>query len=133
MTKLTARRIANAAARRDADRSKRANVIMASVFKAVEEAVAIDDKGREVRQSRATYDEVAHFLLGNRVVDSVDILRELGQLAYDALLSNGYLKKDPSFNAKRKSNLFWVTAKAQGHYKLPARIRLADDCTVAYA
>ena len=133
--KISARRLANAEARRAADANKRANKIMVKALFGThsDEIEAIKDSaGRVVRTTPATKEEIRHALLGNRVLDTIEILETLGEQAFNNLVANGSLKRDSNFNRYHKCNLYWVTTKARELYDLPARIRLSGGGEAAY-
>lgn len=96
-------------------------------------AFEVDSKGRTIRTDRAGHGEVRHFLINRRVVDTIEILEEVGSTAFDALVSSGHLKRDSAFNRFRENNLYWVTEKAQSHYDLPRKIKMPCGFEVGYA
>lgn len=140
-SKISARRLANAAARREKDANRKCNKIMAKVisgasvtqFCAAEDDFTIDKHGRKVRTSAPTDKEIAHALTSNRVMDSTDILELLGEAAFTKLVTNGSLKRDASFNRYRTCNLYWITKKAAELYGIPAIVTLAGGAQVALA
>jgi hypothetical protein len=93
----------------------------------------VDAKGRTLRTDRATDDEIRTFLIGNRVVSQCDIMAELGNAAFEALVATGCLVRDPSFNRYKSDNLYWVTERAQERYDLPRKIKIACGAEVGYA
>lgn len=129
MSKISDRRRANRAAKREAEANSRAAKIMCaavSYLPVVEEAdFIVDYAGRKVRQSKPTDAEIAHFLRGNRVVDQIDILEFIGEAAFDKIYANGSIKRDSKFNRYSKNNLYWVTTKAAELYGIPVKFQIA--------
>jgi len=132
-TTVSARVLANRAAARERDANRKATAILAkAISQPAEETYEIDAKGRRVRQSRPMYDEVRTFLLTKRVIDTIETLEEMGQLAFNALVQMGYVVKDHTYNPYKTCNRFWITTKARDHYKLPARINLTTGFEADY-
>jgi hypothetical protein len=135
---VSAKVLANRAAARERDMNSRAAKIMAKAvstkFCANEDTDAFmaDSAGRTIRLTPASNDEIRHFLLNNRVVDTIDILAELGEQAFNNLVANGSLRRDANFSRFKKNNLYWVSAKAQALYNLPARIKLVGGAEADY-
>lgn len=130
---INTKALARKAARRTAQQTTRAALILASTFSRVtEDEVVRDSAGRIVRQTAATNDEIRSALIGNRVIDTIEIMEVLGMTAFNNLVANGSLKRDAKFNRFSKNNLYWVTSKARELYNLPARIRLSSGIVVDY-
>lgn len=137
-TKISQRKLANRAAKRAAETKTRAAQIMLAAVAAAasrplisEEQFVTDYAGRKVRTTPASREEVAHFLRGNRVVDQVEILEQVGEAAFNNMYNNGSIVRDASFNRYHKNNLYWITTKAAEVYGIPARVTLASGATVA--
>lgn len=130
-TTISSRRLANRAAKRDAEVNSRANRILCRAISATlapvvsEDDFVLDHMDRKVRQSKPTDAEIAAFLRGNRVVDTADILEYLGAAAFDKIYYNGSIVRDPKHNPRKRNNLYWITTKASDIYGIPARFEVA--------
>ena len=133
-TGYSPRKSANRAAKREAQANTRAAKIMvAAICSTADVAETVDSAGRVVRLTDATTIEIRAFLLNNRVVDTMDILAEVGEKAFNNLVANGSLIRDASFNRFKKNNRYWVTTKARDIYGLPAKITVGNGAAVDYA
>lgn len=137
MTKLSKAQVARRAAKREADANSRASVTLAAAFNRSycaddAEDIVLDSKGRRVRTSDATNEDVRALLIGNRVVDTEDILEAVGEKQFANMVNNGALVRDASFSRYKSNNMYWVTEKAVDLYGLPKTITLAGGATVGY-
>jgi len=130
--KISSQQLANRRAKREDDQCSRASKIMAQAlneafFTDVEEDndFIVDYAGRKVRQSKPTDAEIADVLRGNRVVDQIDILENVGEKAFNNLYNNGSIKRDRNFSRYSKNNLYWITEKAAELYGIPKKFEIA--------
>ena len=134
---VSAKVLANRAARREAEQGKKHVRILAKVVSntfavTADENFTTDIYGRKVRVTKPTDQEISHTLRGNRVLDSIELNEQLGPDTITKLISNGSLRRDANHSRKSTCNLYWVTDKARELYDLPARIRLCTGIEVDY-
>lgn len=138
MTKQLSKTVlANRAARREKDANSRATKTLAAAFSKVycaddADDFIVDSKGRRVRQSEATADDIYALLIGNRVVEQIEAYEQIGTKAFQNLIDNGCLRRSKTFSRNDINNLYWVTTKAREMYGLPARITLSTGLVGDY-
>lgn len=133
---VTAKQIANRAAKREAQATSRAAKVLTQAYCGLlgdsEPEFEVDYAGRNVRITAPSDAEIRHALLNNRVIDTFDGWEQLGPQVFGNLIANGSLKRGKDFNRNKTNNLYWVTSKARELYNLPARITLCSGAQVDY-
>jgi hypothetical protein len=129
---VSARRLANAAKRRDGGRA--AAILAHAISRGgYEEDAKFEThaNGRVYRADKASDAEIAALLRGNRVVDSFDLWENIGKDAVTKLIANGSLKRDANHNKFAQGNIYWITTKAADIYGIPATFQQPGGATVS--
>lgn len=117
---VSAKVLANRAATRNKMQARYAAVAAAmTTVSAIE--YGTDEYGRKERLTPSSDADIAFCLRGNRVIDSVDMVEQIGAQAMSRLIQNGSIRRGADHSRKSICNLYWITDKAAELYGIPAQ------------
>lgn len=116
---VSAKIIANRAAKRAKYEGRYAAV--ATVIGTAVIEYGTDQYGRKERLTPASDADIAFALRGNRVIDSQDMVEQVGAVAMSRLISNGSIRRSAEHSKTSICNMYWITERAAEMYGIPAK------------